>query len=391
MINFCELKEELKRGIFKRLEKIDPIEHPTDWAWITYALSLDGKGNNPLFKKVFNDLEKWTQSKDSGKQERHLAPLSIYIYLVEDKEQKKEIISKVTSILDRVLTKEISKFSPLNDPEQVFCISIISKELTNKHRKSLEEAISKKLEGRLLRQVLYIASMIELGNVNIEWPQLRQNDSPEDLIALIWLHEKYKKYHTKDVASLWESFKNLKPIINFNTLEEGEGLINISNRSISMLYESILLEIHGCDPNTLFDNYPLHPRIRQISKDYFKRGSYAVAVEQAAKALNKFIQEKTGIRNKSETELIQATIKNIRDPKIIFNEFLNEDSGKNEQAGLASIAEGIFKAFRNPKGHEPQDHPIVQVDAYDALDQLIIISYIMKRIEKAQIKKLSNV
>jgi len=102
------------------------------------------------------------------------------------------------------------------------------------------------------------------------------------------------------------------------------------------------------------------------------------------------IQEITGIKNKSEAELVQATMKQIGNPEklvIIFNDFIHEESGKNEQAGLAYITEGIFRAFRNPKGHEPEDHPSLEMESYEALGQLIVIDYIWKRIEKARINK----
>jgi hypothetical protein len=48
------------------------------------------------------------------------------------------------------------------------------------------------------------------------------------------------------------------------------------------------------------------------------------------------------------------------------------------------ICEGIFKAFRNPKGHKPEDHHSVQIESYEALYQLVIISYMMMRVEKSQ-------
>jgi uncharacterized protein (TIGR02391 family) len=86
-------------------------------------------------------------------------------------------------------------------------------------------------------------------------------------------------------------------------------------------------------------------------------------------------------------ELVQATMKQINEPtklKIKFNEFLHEEAGKNEQAGLALLCEGIFRAFRNPKGHKPEDHQSVQIEADEALYQLVIISYMMMRIEKSQ-------
>jgi len=230
--------------------------------------------------------------------------------------------------------------------------------------------------------------LIELGDKEIDLSVLKENNSPEDIIALIWFHERYRGFHKKEVISLWKSFENIKSTINFNTLDEAEGLINISNRSVSMLYEAVSKEIRGYDPNMLYDIYPLHKRVREISEKHFKKGTYVAAVDQATKVFNEFIQEKTGIKNKNEAELVQSTMKNIQLPerlKIKFNKFLDEDSGKNEQAGLALISEGVFKAFRNPKGHKPEDHPIVQLDAYEALDQLITISYLMKRIEKADI------
>lgn len=384
MINFFEFRDDIKKGIFKRLDKIDPDKHPTDWAWITYALSKDGKENNPLFKSAFDELEKWAQSTHSGEQERHLAPLSIYIYFAGDK--NKGVVEKTISILNRALEKDITKFSPLNDPEQVFCLSLISSHFIDKNIADIKRIIASKLEGRILRLVMYMAALIELGDKEIDVSALRENKSPEDIIALVWFHKRYKEFHKKEIISLWKSFENIKATINLNTLEEAEGLINISNRSISMLYEAVNEEIHGYDPNMLYDVYPLNKRVREISKKHFKKGSYVVAVDQATKVFNEFIQDKTGIKNKAEAKLVQSTMRNISKPdklKIKFNKYLNEDSGINEQSGLALIAEGIFRAFRNPKGHKPEDHPVVKLDAYEALDQLVTISYLMNRIDKA--------
>lgn len=70
-----------------------------------------------------------------------------------------------------------------------------------------------------------------------------------------------------------------------------------------------------------------------------------------------------------------------------FNECLKELSGKDEQEGLALITEGIFKAFRHPKGHKPEDHPLLELNPHEALGQLIIIDYIWKRIEQCQAEK----
>jgi len=386
MINFFQFKEELKKRIFERLEKTDPIKHPTDWAWLTYASSHDGIKNNPIFKCALEALEKWALSQDAGKQERHLAPLSIYVNFAKTNKNFEEIRKKAIFIFVKSIEKEITKFSPLNDPEQVFSLSLISKHIPEENRKGLKRVIQKRINGRLLRSILYKASLIEIGNNEIDWPVLKGNEPPEDLITLIWFYERYREKHEEELSAIWKSFENIKPMINANKVDEDEGFINISNRSISFLYEAISKETHGYDPNMLFDVYPIHTRIREISEKHFKEGKYVTAVDQATKVFNEFIQNKTGITNKNETDLVQSTMEKIQNPtklKIKFNRFLNEVSGKNEQAGLALIARGIFKAFRNPKGHKPEDHPLVQLNPYEAIDQLIIISYMMNRIEKA--------
>jgi len=387
IMNFYIFRDELRRRIFERKNSVDVYQHPTDWGWITYALSCNGKENNPLFNEVLNNLENWTLSENAGKQERHLAPLSIYSYLTANKEVNSKIIEKIISILNKVLAKEITKFSPLNDPEQVFCITLISEYIPDDQRDMLKVIVSKINNGRLLRRILYTASLLELGYDIREFPSLEDNEHIEDLITLLWFYERYKDKHSYELTPLWKSFNNIKSMINLTSTSEGEGLITISNRSIALLYEALVIETQVPDPNILFDIYPFHKRVRQIVKKHFKEKSYSVAVEQATKVLNEIIQKKSGISNKSEAELVQSTMKSISRPgdlKIKFNKYLNRDSGKNEQVGLALIAEGIFKAFRNPRGHEPEDHPLIKImNPYEILAQLIIISYLIERIEKA--------
>lgn len=55
----------------------------------------------------------------------------------------------------------------------------------------------------------------------------------------------------------------------------------------------------------------------------------------------------------------------------------------DEQKGFSSLTMGIFQAFRNPKGHQPKDKNWVGIDAYEALDQLVVISLVMKRLQDA--------
>lgn len=387
MINFYEFKKKIKRSIFERKESLNASEHPVDWAWLTYALSHDGRKENPPFDEVMNTLENWALSRQAGIQERHLAPLSIYCYLTLKKENRIKVKKKINDILNRILSREITKFSPVNDPEQMFCVSLISKHIQDVHRNALKKEILKINKGGLLRKALYTAALIESEHQIEELPTLRKNETAEGIISLLWVYERYKEKYKPDLLSIWKAFENISATINFQFNEGSENLTYISNRSIALLYEAISIETRVPDPNILFDVYPFHKQIHQVSETHFKQGNYVTAVFEATKVLNELIQQKSGVMNKNESELVQTTMKkNIGNPehlKIKFNEYLNEDSGKNEQAGLALICEGIFKAFRNPKGHKPESHPIVQINPYEAIAQLIIISYLAQRIDKA--------
>ena len=275
-----------------------------------------------------------------------------------------------------------------NDPEQVFCLSLLSDKLPEDIRDRLTNLIEKNLKGGIVRIVLFMAALFELRKEDKFLKKPICPKSVEEIILALWLKERYKNHIKKDVLNFWKRFEGVYPAIELTSTSGGSYL---SNRNLAFLYESALNETQRPDSNMVFDLYPLHPEIRRIAENYFKTGKYVNAIFEVTKKLNEMIQERTGIKNKNESDLVQATMKSgISNPKnlvIQFNGFLDRVSGKNEQSGLALITEGIFKAFRNPKGHEPEDHPLVELDPYEALNQLITIDYIWKRVESAKIKK----
>lgn len=219
------------------------------------------------------------------------------------------------------------KESLLRDPEQVFLFTLGLRNYEKAKEKLIVVAREQMDKGPLKRRVLYTAALREMDEQTTV-PKMDPQD-PGDVIALVWWAERYPSELRKDEQ--WQRFGSL----------------------------------------------------REIAHDHFCNGKYVVAVEQACKALNEFIKHKSGAYNQSEAELVQATM-NPKNPKIKFNEFLNEKSGRNEQAGLALICEGVFKAFRNPKAHKPESDPLVQLDPYEALAQLVTISYLMVRIEDSK-------
>jgi uncharacterized protein (TIGR02391 family) len=391
MINFYQYKAEIKIAILKRKETLDAHSHPNEAAWLAYALLADGRENNELLKGMVKELLRWALSEGSDIHDRNLCPLSLCCLLADSEEQRQSIRERIIRKLGSLLAKDLERFSILNDPVQVFSISLATAPLlATPLKKQLADLCKKNLsETKIIRQVFFTASLVELGEKPSSIPK-GDNDiaDPVDLISILWFFEHFANTFSYDVSSLWERFEKIKEGI---TLEgpsgEEHALRPLSNFELALLYESVSAQARRVDPVSLFDNYPLHPRVREIAEKHFKTKSFVQAVEQATRAFNEYIQQKSGVTNKSETALVQSTMKQVdrpKDLKIKFNDALDQESGKNEQAGLALIAEGIFKAYRNPKGHKPEDHPLVQIDPYQALDQLITISYLMKRVDDAK-------
>ena len=79
--------------------------------------------------------------------------------------------------------------------------------------------------------------------------------------------------------------------------------------------------------------------------------------------------------------LIQQVF-SAKTPLLKFNA-LTTQSERDEHEGLKLIAEGIVAAIRNPKGHDPKDK--ITLTAYEALEQLVVVSYIYKRLDSAQV------
>jgi len=374
-IDFYRLREELLKEIFRRIEL---KEAGIEYAWLLYALTINGLKSNPILEEKLREIEKKILSEDLGKQDRDLAMICIGLYLSNEKDIIEKAKEKLLSIIERGMKKVGFKFNVLNDPEQIFFLSLNKTQLSQEISSKLIELIMKNINGAVERKILFYASLLKLDiNFTVEEILNEIKNSKlvkiEELITYLWF---IKLYTDENPVKLWEYFENLYPTLEIIETEEGE---HISSRGLALLYESIIKEIEKPNPIMLFNLYPFSIEIREISKEYFKNKKYVSAVFEATKKLNEKIQDLTGIRNTSEAELVQSTIKQISNPKnlkIKFNSFLNEESGKNEQKGLALITEGIFNAFRNPKGHKPEDHPLVQIDSYEALAQLIIIDYI---------------
>lgn len=380
-VNLHEWKEEIRRVLFTKANAMSEDLDPFIVAWLGYAFSVDGLENNQPLLDLVNRMERWLQE-DAWSYERNLGPIAFTLWLL--KKTRRPLQQKfVNQFVDRVRSLDADKkLSLLRDPEQVFLLALGASAIGDDSAKSrlIEVAREQRKLGSLQRKILYGAALRELGE-QVSLPNGEPTDEG-DTICIVWWAERYQG----DKKQAWECFSGIAKRIALEPENALDAQRILREPEIAMLYEAVGAETKYPEPVLLFDYFPFHPRIREVARDHFTNKKYVAAVFEATKVLNELIQQVSGVTDKSEAELIQSTMKQIKDHrelKIRFNDFLDEMSGKNEQAGLAAMCEGIFKAFRNPKGHKPEDHPLVELDPYEALQQLIIINYMMVRIERA--------
>jgi uncharacterized protein (TIGR02391 family) len=390
-INFHRYREELKKVLLAWRDQLSTQWDAFTAVWIAYALSQEGLEGNALLEEIAGTLQRWRNEDENWKYRRNLGPLAFCCWL-----ERQMGTSCDDTIITRLSTKVKSlrddyRLSLLRDPEQVFLLALglsVVKEGTS----SVEEAKTQLIQaakqqvskGPLKRRMLYAAALREMGERHSDSESEQNPQDVEDMIVLVWWSERYGDGMKKNEQ--WHRFASVKEVLSLDPNKASENQWILSAPKLAMLYEAVCREASQPDPMLLFEYFPLHWKVRAIAQDHFRNGKYVAAVFEACKKLNELIQEKSGVKDKNEVELVQATMKQINDPtklKIKFNQFLHEEAGKNEQAGLALLCEGIFKAFRNPKGHKPEDHQSVQIEADEALYQLVIISYMMMRIEKS--------
>jgi len=389
-MDFYRYREEVKQAILEQIARLDSEWDPFAASWLAYALSQDDfEANQPLLELI-ERLALWADENETWTARRNLGALCFLGYfpgcfLGKVGKDAQEFTYQVLEQIRRLDGQESHKFSPVNDPEQVFPMALLVSSLEKvpqSLKDFLREATRVRMQGTLKRQILYGAALRELGEVLPLPAPIGDLNDPGDVIALVWCWERYGAPGER--ARWWGSFESIKDGLSFRQDEEREGVRILSISEVALLYEALARETASPDPHFLFEFYPLHARVKEIARKPFKEGNYIHAVFEATKAFEECLKKITGI-DKNCRSLVQESLGRAS-PRIRFNR-LQSRSEKDEQEGLRLIAEGVCAAFRNPKGHEPMDAPTVQIDAIEALDQLAVISYILKRVDQAEVEQ----
>jgi uncharacterized protein (TIGR02391 family) len=136
-------------------------------------------------------------------------------------------------------------------------------------------------------------------------------------------------------------------------------------------------------PIDVLDCCALHVEVMRVSRQLFRNGHYARAVEEAFKLFNNAVKNKAGRpKGTRGDELDGASLMtHVFSPNapILKINPLRSTSQQNEQQGYMQLAAGAMVGLRNPRAH---DHELKD-DPAQARELLHLASYLLRRVDGA--------
>lgn len=129
----------------------------------------------------------------------------------------------------------------------------------------------------------------------------------------------------------------------------------------------------------------LHDKLRDRIKIYYENKQYGEAADQGTKIYCDVIRTLTDL-----TEDGNGLIDKVFDDKTPFFRLADSshETGRNIQKGQKLLSKGLITGFRNPVSHAPIDTVIPDTfSELDCLNILSLISYLLTRLDTAEIKK----
>jgi uncharacterized protein (TIGR02391 family) len=130
--------------------------------------------------------------------------------------------------------------------------------------------------------------------------------------------------------------------------------------------------------STIFAETISEPEIEDASRDLFASGHYSLAVQEAYKAVEKFVQRKACECGMSGTKLMHYVF-SADSPRLFWTERKNP-SEKDEQAGYMMLFAGAMLGIRNPVTHEfnwVEDQDV-------ALELLLFAQHLLRKARSAK-------
>ena len=125
-----------------------------------------------------------------------------------------------------------------------------------------------------------------------------------------------------------------------------------------------------------FKGRSIHPEVLKYCKVELMQNNLFHAVLEATKSLAERIRDKSRIRDKDGSLLVDKVF-SINQPLLAFNT-LRTETERSEHKGFASLLKGCFSAVRNPVAHQPK---ILWKGEDDIIDYFSLISFLHRKLD----------
>jgi uncharacterized protein (TIGR02391 family) len=136
----------------------------------------------------------------------------------------------------------------------------------------------------------------------------------------------------------------------------------------------------AAEPANVFARLIKEAEISDVSKDLFSSGHYSIAVQEAFKAVDRFISTKSGSNSVNGTQMMDFVFS--PNSPILFWSERKTQSEMDEQKGYHRLYSGAMLGIRNPVTHE-----FNWVDDPEIALELIVFAQHLSR--KAKLAKLA--
>ncbi len=150
------------------------------------------------------------------------------------------------------------------------------------------------------------------------------------------------------------------------------GFMNGCETALAGFLERVRIVKALLSTNVIYEGFPLHPRIREVSESLFRSGHYSQAIFEAFKRVELMVKERSGIRDKYGQNLMVHVFAEDK-PVLCLS------SDKDEQAGFRFLFMGAMRGVKDPKSH----NIVEQKDPRRTLEYLSLASLLAKRVDEA--------
>jgi len=150
-------------------------------------------------------------------------------------------------------------------------------------------------------------------------------------------------------------------------------------------------------PYTYFHYRLLHKEIQSVAKDYYERGDYFHAFEEATKRYKNAVKDKSGVNFDKDLDIMSNAFGSSEKKALkVTANYTNRPNGQpfststidNIEEGQASLSRGVVQGGRNIVAHEERND-LLDTGLFtekDCLDMLGLLSHLYKRLDEASVR-----